>query len=145
MIKTYVALSLAIASFSASAAAQDVNPTVNKPDKFAWDLFMALSRPADPNRPGEPDPAKKLGDEGGTVWESWKLASDVFPKNGCKPAGWGEAIVVASSRSLRFSDPGSTAELFLEREARRQTSRSGIVPMFAPPTAPGRTTSGERV
>jgi hypothetical protein len=137
------AATLAISPLVSSAWAQDVNPTVNKPDKFAWDLFMALSRPADPMRPGEPDPNKKLGDEGETVWESWKLAGDVFPENGCKPAGWGEKIVVASARPRRFFDPGSTAELFLEREARRQVSRQVIVPTFAPPSAPGRTTSAE--
>lgn len=71
-------------------AAQDLHPALNNPDKFAWDLFIAINHPADLNAErGTPDKTKKLGAPGVTVWETWKLArTEVFLPNACRPSDW---------------------------------------------------------
>jgi hypothetical protein len=42
---------------------QDLNPTINTPEKFAWDLFIRLNHLADLTKVrGTPDATKKIGD-----------------------------------------------------------------------------------
>lgn len=74
--------------------ANDPNPAVNNPDKFAWDLFVEVNRPALEGERGVPDPDKKHGDPGLRVWETWKITTtpgnEVFLKNGKRPEEWDE-------------------------------------------------------
>jgi hypothetical protein len=64
----------------------DPNPAVNSPDKFAWDLFAEINRPALIGSRGIADPTKKVSDPGLRVWETWKITtpigSEVFLKGG---------------------------------------------------------------
>ncbi|MCE9597057.1 MAG: hypothetical protein K8S54_03735 [Spirochaetia bacterium] len=60
----------------------------NNPDKYAWDIFMELNVPADMEKGRGVASTKALGTPGITVWESWKLARNVFTSNGCKPTSW---------------------------------------------------------
>lgn len=48
-----------------SAAPEDRNPAINNPDKFAWELFAAISHPAGN---GSND----------ALWETWALRANVF-------------------------------------------------------------------
>lgn len=83
---------------------QDVNPTINAPDKFAWDLFIKLNHPADLTKGrGIPDNTKKIGSPGLVVWETWKLArTEVFLPDGAKPSPWDAPAPLAPSPPQRF-------------------------------------------
>lgn len=95
--KPALALIAAVAMLApACARAEDVAPKVlpdmiadvpaTKPDpfpafdNFAWRAFVALAWPAltDAAHRGEPDRAKKLGDPGPRVWETFKSRSEIF-------------------------------------------------------------------
>ncbi|MBI4638962.1 MAG: hypothetical protein HY727_21705 [Candidatus Rokubacteria bacterium] len=89
------ALTFGLRLDSGTASAQSVNdpnPAVNNPDKFAWDLFIEVNRPALVGRRGVPDPNKKHGDPGPRVWETWKITTEngneVFLDNGRNPGPW---------------------------------------------------------
>jgi hypothetical protein len=76
-----------------AAVGQTLNPidAMNNPSKHAWDLFVMLSQPAlDPQKSGRgiPDSSKRIGDNGMTVWETWKYGGEVFLKNGSRPPNW---------------------------------------------------------
>ena len=49
-------------------------------DNFAWRAFIALNWPSltDPAHRGEPDRAKRLGDQGPRVWETFKARYELF-------------------------------------------------------------------
>src|SRR5271169_968075 len=49
-------------------------------DNFAWRAFIALNWPSliDPAHRGVPDRARKLGDPGVRVWESFKARYELF-------------------------------------------------------------------
>jgi hypothetical protein len=106
------ALSLAlILGIQSQPQAADFDP-VHTPDKHAWDLFIELNHPADSANAGEPDPDKKLGEPGETVWETWALAKrDVFTQNGCHPAKWGAWMGKALVATPLPRDPVSKVDL----------------------------------
>jgi hypothetical protein len=86
----------------------DINPTVNNPDKFAWDIFAEINRPALAGQRGVPDPNKKVSDPGLRVWETWKITtpigSEVFLDRGQRPSPWDQAQVMnASGQPRKFS------------------------------------------
>lgn len=59
-------------------------------DNFSWRAFIALNWPALtdlPNR-GKPDRAKKFGDPGPRVWETYKARYEVFAPGAPEPAVW---------------------------------------------------------
>jgi hypothetical protein len=89
-------------------------------DQYAWKLFLALNRQADPKMPGVPD-AKypdltRYDNDTPVVWESWALSSggrsgpfrrtrpnrsEVFLDAGAQPAEWGKwPRKAASDKSL---------------------------------------------
>jgi hypothetical protein len=109
---SFVCIALAAGGES---TAQDLHPAVNNPDKFAWGLFVAINHPADLSAErGTPDKAKKLGDPGITVWETWKLArTEVYLPNACKPAGWttaAPAVQNVAALATRFASPRASAQ-----------------------------------
>lgn len=92
---------------------EDAQLAKSDPDEFAWRLFLALERPANPNARGEPDPEHgALADtepDRAVVWESWAQAtggrmpekphlqsepSEVFPDRGA-PKPWSELAPMA--------------------------------------------------
>jgi hypothetical protein len=60
----------------------------NEFDCLAWQDFIYLMWPAKANDRGEPDPARKLGASGPTVWESYRTAETVFLPLGRDPGPW---------------------------------------------------------
>jgi hypothetical protein len=80
--------------FTADAYDLDSNPAINNPDKFAWDHFIEINRPALEGRRGEADPTKTVGDAGLRVWQTWKISSEngseVFLPKGQRPKPWDE-------------------------------------------------------
>jgi hypothetical protein len=91
-------------------AVVDPNPAANHPDKFAWDLFVELNRPALAGQRGVPDPSKKIGDPGLRVWETWKITtpigSEVFLDGGKRPAPWDQPqILDVKGRVRKFLSP----------------------------------------
>ncbi len=58
------------------------------PATFAWQIFVFVNWPELPNHRGEPDPARSIGTNTATVWESYKNASEVYLEDGQRPAPW---------------------------------------------------------
>ncbi|MGH6838778.1 MAG: hypothetical protein ACREDT_08245 [Methylocella sp.] len=88
----------------------DPNPAVNNPDKFAWDLFAEINRPALIGSRGIADPNKEVSDPGLRVWETWKITtpigSEVFLKGGARPAPWDEPQIAApTGQPRKFLSP----------------------------------------
>jgi hypothetical protein len=54
---------------------------------FSWQQFIYLNWPA--GNSGQPDSAKKLGDSGPVVWETFRDIETLFLDDGKKPAPWG--------------------------------------------------------
>jgi len=91
---------------SAQMATQD-------PGNYGWDLFFYTSWPVLANQRGAPDPSKKLGDPGTTVWESWKNTSETFLPNGHPPLAWQAAEVIppaVAKEPFQPSDSGNVWE-----------------------------------
>jgi len=106
---------------------QDTSTALNRPDEYAWRLFVALSWPADPAR-READPDKKFGEAGMAVWESWKNSNDVFLANGADPKPWleqPESLI----RDFQDFDPMPLQQLVREQMA---TGDLGLQPAFDP-------------
>ena len=61
------------ATLSAKTATDD-------PIGYGWPLFFYTAWPGftDPARRGQPDPSKKLGQQGPAVWEMWKNSDRCF-------------------------------------------------------------------
>lgn len=74
---------------------------------FAWQEFVALNWKASPRRSGQPDTsvgADRFGAPGAdssVVWETYKEASEVFPRGGAVPAPWDAAQAVPADCSTR--------------------------------------------
>lgn len=108
-----LAVAIAVAGpllLATGVAAEDIEPKAlpdriedvpaTRPDpfpafaNFAWRAFVALAWPArtDPERRGQPDRSKRLGDPGPRVWETFKSRFEVFqrgPDGGAStPARW---------------------------------------------------------
>jgi len=64
-------------SLSNAQTASDPSPPTSNPDKFAWELFIEINKPALAGRRGVPDPNRKIGDPGLRVWETWKITSQI--------------------------------------------------------------------
>jgi hypothetical protein len=105
-----------VAGISVAQNATDPNPAMNNPDKFAWDIFTELNRPAAPGQRGVPDPSKTPGDSGPRVWETWKITtpvgSDVFLSGGRRPADWDspQLLTAVGLPKKRLSPPKFTFE-----------------------------------
>lgn len=100
----------------ADQAVTDPNPSLNNPDKFAWDLFVELSRPALSGKRGVPDPSKKPRDPGLRVWETWKIStptgSEIFLDEGKRPADWDQQQLLSTEGTPKkhLSPPKFTFE-----------------------------------
>jgi hypothetical protein len=86
---------------------QDSAAAINTPDEYAWRLFIALNWPADVAK-REPDPTKKLGEQGPVYWETWANAPDIFLPNGNDPGPWlsvgGKSAVAGETRDVSEFD-----------------------------------------
>lgn len=60
-------------------------------DQFAWQTFIALNAPVNPN-PDESGLGKQIGGSGPLVWEYYRQASTIFLPDGAKPASWEEGV-----------------------------------------------------
>lgn len=69
------------------------NPTRDVYNVFSWNLFLALSYPADPKNPGSPLPGSTIATPGARVWESYKASGDTFPTPPVTPTPWGTGPV----------------------------------------------------
>ena len=75
---------------------QDTKLALLEPDKYAWQLFVALNQPGDRTTKCN-DPARKFGGEGPVLWETWRNARNgapdtVFPIDGSDPGPWLEDV-----------------------------------------------------
>jgi hypothetical protein len=57
-------------------------------DCLAWQDLIYLMWPAKSDDRGVPDPTRKLGASGPTVWESYRTADTVFLPYGADPGPW---------------------------------------------------------
>jgi hypothetical protein len=67
-------------------------------DCLAWQDFIYLMWPAQANQRGVPDPNRKLGASGPTVWESYRTADTVFLPGGLDPGPWQQPQLMAAVR-----------------------------------------------
>lgn len=72
---------------------------MNKPDVYAWQLFVALNWPVSPSS-CKPDHYKVLGDPGATTWESWIAREQVYLPFAAKPERWSENCKNGSDAAL---------------------------------------------
>ena len=84
------------------AEVQDTAAAINRPDRYAWELFVALNQPADPATNCR-DSSKPFGADGPVVWETWRnvrpsAPDTVFPPNGADPGPWSVAAPPAMRR-----------------------------------------------
>ena len=98
---------------------QDSAAAINHPDAYAWRLFVALNWPADLAM-RRADPAKKLGDPGPVVWETWANARDVFLADGADPGPWIAAatshkrLAAGLRKSSEFDSPPIQQQIRLQ-------------------------------
>lgn len=78
--------------FTADVPGIPNEPSVNN---YAWQTFIALNWPADPNQAGRIDRSTSASQFGQpdslrpTVWQTFKLSNDVFLEDAQKPSPWG--------------------------------------------------------
>jgi hypothetical protein len=65
-------------------------------DCLAWQDFIYLMWPAQANQRGVPDPNRKLGASGPTVWESYRTVDTVFLPGGLDPGPWQQPQLMAA-------------------------------------------------
>jgi hypothetical protein len=65
-------------------------------DCLAWQDLIYLMWPAQANQRGVPDPNRKLGASGPTVWESYRTADTVFLPGGRDPGPWQQPQLMAT-------------------------------------------------
>jgi hypothetical protein len=78
---------------------------------YGYDLFFYVNWPARASHRGHPDSARKFGDTGETVWETWKNSAEVYLPCGGQPQIWNamEPIPPAvMSRPLHPADSGKS-------------------------------------
>jgi hypothetical protein len=84
---------------------QDTAAAINRPDEYAWKLFVALNWPADVTKRAA-SPTAKFGADGPVVWETWKNArGEVFRSDGKDPGDWLDQPAVVASRNAADVDP----------------------------------------
>lgn len=94
---------------------QDTASAANKPDEYAWMLFVALNWPADIARKTA-NPAANFGAEGPVVWETWKNArGEVFRPDGRDPGEWLDQQVV-TTRALTDFDLRPLQQIARDRQ-----------------------------
>jgi hypothetical protein len=71
----------------------------NEFDCLAWQDFIYLMWPAQANQRGVPDPNRKIGASGPTVWESYRTADTVFLPQGRDPGPWQQLQLMATLQS----------------------------------------------
>lgn len=123
----------AIAAGSTSVQAQaagepwkEPNDTLTallQPDRYAWQLFVALNWPGNPEKK-EADPAKVFGAAGSVTWETWRNSrpeapNTVFRRDGADPGPWltGSGPVVAREES-QFRGLPLKQQMFLAMRSR---------------------------
>jgi hypothetical protein len=71
-------------------------------DEYAWRLFIALDRAADPE-PRGPERGRVLGAPGPVLWETWMSARQVYREDGADPGPWKVAHASSEPRFETFS------------------------------------------
>lgn len=95
--------------------AEDSFLALHHPDRYAWQLFLAISRQADPIYRGKADPRKAslrhYDDDKPVVWETWAMVSggrmgplrnvpntsEVYLDRGARPVPWTQLPAVSKS------------------------------------------------
>jgi hypothetical protein len=80
-----LATSAAWAGVEYPANLYDANLAVQKPEQFAWNMFLAVNWPAKPDQNGVPNTRKSLNTSDLRVWETWILEQEVYLPDGSKP------------------------------------------------------------
>jgi cytochrome c len=81
----------------------NLNVVQRAADLFSWQEFMALNWPAKEGERGEPDRARKIGEPGSRVGETWKETYEVYNAEGSDPGEWNapERLPEACRKLLR--------------------------------------------
>lgn len=80
----------------------DVALALRDPDRFAWELFRALTSPVDLDT-RQADPALPYGSEGAVVFQAWALADAVYLDDAREPPAWPD-LPIETVLELHASD-----------------------------------------
>jgi hypothetical protein len=98
-------------------------------DAYAWRLFLALNRPADPVT-GAPDRHARLGADQPVIWELWPNGTQLFSGNAQPPAAASRQPAGKFATLDRFASPS-----LLEIPGLRRVEHGVMVPVRDPPDA----------
>mgnify|MGYP001063171505 CR=1 FL=1 len=82
---------------------QDSTTAMNKPDLYAWQLFVSLNWPVDENK-CKPDRDADLGEPGKVVWETWQSREETFLPGAQQPATWRQGCKQGGFATLPSGD-----------------------------------------
>lgn len=95
---------------------QDTAAAANRPDEYAWRLFVAFNWPADATKRAA-NSAAKFGADGPVVWETWKNArGEVFRLDGKDPGEWLDQPAIVASRNVTDFDPRPLQQIARDNE-----------------------------
>jgi hypothetical protein len=80
---------------------QDTTAAIIRPDEYAWRLFVSINWPADVTKRAA-SPSAKFGADGLVVWETWKVAGEVFKPDGSDPGEWLDQLKPATRELADF-------------------------------------------
>jgi hypothetical protein len=80
-------------------------------DDFSWRSFIALNWPAVAGQRGTADTHKKIGDQGRTVWETWKADYELFQEHGEPPTVWASFDAHTPCKDLAYQGSGAVKVL----------------------------------
>ncbi len=112
LLSLFVGLGLMVPAVPAIAAdpwvaPSDVAAAATDPDRFAWQLFIALTWPADQTS-RQPASDRPYGDPGPVMFETWALSDQIFLPKAAQPPTW-DAIPWSGIRS--FGSPPVSGEI----------------------------------
>lgn len=94
------------------AIPHDAATAIRDPDRFAWQLFRALTWPADLDA-RQADTEKPYGSEGAVVFQTWALADRVYLDAGREPPPWTE---LEPETMIELDGTDGPRQLTLERD-----------------------------
>ncbi len=77
-------------SWPCTSPAQAPAPSASQQefDRYSWQMFVALNRPARAAQRGQPDCDQPVGAKGPQVWQTYKTVDQIFLPNAADPGTW---------------------------------------------------------
>ena len=114
---------------------QNTRSALLEPDKYAWELLVALNQPGDRTTKCN-DASREFGAEGPVLWETWRnarngAADTAFPSDGSDPGPWLEDIA-PELRLLSEQENRLLKQVTLASQRVRTTAAGDLAVAFDP-------------